>query len=129
MARLRPVSALAPLFLLLALFARGTSLGAQEKTLRWPSIAVEAHLDQDGQLYVKETQAMAFSGDWNGGERRFSVALQQHFEFERMVRVDSASGADVTMVGGDLDRVDGFDLTGSNTVRWRSRLESDPPFV
>ena len=105
------------------------ALRAQEKSLHWRSIAVDARLDRDGALHVKETQATVFTGDWNGGERRFTVATGQRFDFERIVRVDSATGADVTLVGGDLERVDGFDFAGSHTIRWRSRLSSDPPFA
>lgn len=120
---------LGPLLILLVMVLPAPSLGAQERTIRWPSIAVQAHLDAQGHLQVKETESIVYNGDWNGGERRFTVSLQQRFDFERIVRVDSASGRDVTMVGGDLDRVDGFDLTDSHTVRWRGRLPGDPPFV
>lgn len=113
---------------MLASICRGSALHAQDRSLQWPSIHVEAHLDADGRLSVKETQTVLFNGDWNGGERRFSVALQQRFDFQRMVRVDSAGAGDITMVGGDLDRVDGFDVVDGNTVRWRARLPDDPPF-
>ena len=124
----RPPLALLPILLVVVVLHAAT-LGAQERTIQWPSMTVQAHLDADGHLQVKETESIVYNGDWNGGERRFSVSLQQRFDFERIVRVDSASGKDVTMVGGDLDRVDGFDLTDSHTVRWRGRLPSDPPFV
>jgi len=119
-----------PLAVLLSLVAGPLAgpLAAQERSLHWRSIAVEGRLDRDGVLHVTETQAIVYSGDWNGGERRFTVNSGQRFEFEGIVRVDSATGGDVTMVGGDLDRVDGFDFEGSRTVRWRSRLPDDPPF-
>ena len=44
---------------------------AQERTLSWPDITVTAQLDADGKLHVTERQTLRFSGDWNGGERRF----------------------------------------------------------
>ncbi len=105
------------------------TLAAQERTLEWPSMHVDAHIDANGNLRVRETQTILYNGDWNGGERRFTVGLQQRFNFEKMVRVDSAGAGDITMVGGDLDLVDGFDLTDSHTVRWRARHPTDPPFV
>lgn len=111
-----------------ATLAAASSLGAQERALHWPSIAVEARLDRDGVLHVRETQAMRFTGDWNGGERRFNVNAGQRLDLDGMVRLDSATGREVTMVGGDLDVVDGFDWAGNRTLRWRSRLPGDPPF-
>ena len=111
-----------------ATLAATSSLGAQERALHWPSIAVEARLDRDGVLHVRETQAMRFTGDWNGGERRFNVNAGQRLDLDGMVRLDSATGREVTMVGGDLDVVDGFDWAGNRTLRWRSRLPGDPPF-
>ena len=50
--------------LLLPLTARG-----QEKELHWRELAVQARLDQDGRLHVREQQTMVFTGDWNGGAR------------------------------------------------------------
>ena len=123
---------LAPHLSLLAalLFAAvPASLRAQDKSLHWKSVAVEAHLDSAGVLRVRETQAMVFTGDWNGGERRFNVRTGQRFELDGLVRVDSATGRDVTMTGGDNSVVDGFDWGASRTLRWRSRLPEDPPFV
>ncbi|HMN10342.1 MAG TPA: DUF2207 domain-containing protein, partial [Gemmatimonadaceae bacterium] len=111
-----------------ATLAAPPSLGAQERAPHGPSIPVGARLDRDGVLHVRETQAMRFTGDWNGGERRFNVNAGQRLDLDGMVRLDSATGREVTMVGGDLDVVDGFDWAGNRTLRWRSRLPGDPPF-
>lgn len=124
----RPRALLSSLSSMLVLSLLAGALGAQERSLRWPSMHVEARLDRDGVLHVVETQEMRFTGAWNGGERRFDVRVGQSFDFEEIVRLDSATGAELPMVRGDLERVDGYDFTGSRTLRWRSRLEGDPPF-
>jgi uncharacterized membrane protein YgcG len=101
---------------------------AQDRVLFWPEVDVTARLDADGRLHVRERQVMRFTGDWNGGERRFTIRPGQDFEFLRMARIDEA-GAEKAMVKGDLDVLHGWDWAGNNTVRWRSRLPSDPPFA
>lgn len=88
---------------------------------------VVARLDENGTLRVVEKQTMVFTGDWNGGERRFDVRPRQGFQFEGMRRLDS-TGVAHEMREGDLTVVDGYDFTDSRTLRWRSRLPSDPPF-
>ncbi len=98
---------------------------AQERTLDWPSISVQAHLDADGRLHVRETQEIRFTGDWNGARRDFIVPLSQRFKFDSIVRV---SGSERTrLAGGELDNVDEYEMESSE-LRWRSRLPTDPPF-
>ena len=105
-------------------------LAAQSRELHWPAITVQAHLDADGRLRVREEQHIRFSGDWNGGERRFDVPFQQKFALLSLSRIDSASGRTVVMTEGDLDIVDGFGWSDDgSSLRWRSRLPSDPPFT
>lgn len=113
---------------LVAAFAglAGSPLAARE--LYWESLAVEARLDADGLLHVVERQTMVFSGDWNGGERTFRLGTGQRVELEGLRRVDPATGRETSLSEGDLDRVDHYDWTGPATLRWRSRLPSDPPF-
>lgn len=77
-------------------------------------------------LHVKERQTIRFSGDWNGGERRFDLRHAESFWMTRISRVDSTTGQLIPL-HGDLSRVDGHEMNGS-TLRWRSRLPSDPPF-
>ena len=101
---------------------------AQARELFWPEVSVSAHLDADGRLHVRERQVMRFTGDWNGGQRIFATRLGQEFTLEKLERLDTASGAWTPLVRGDLSRVDGFDWTEGNTLRWRSRLPDDPPF-
>ncbi len=104
-------------------------LAAQSRELHWPAITVTAHLDADGRLRVREEQQIRFVGDWNGGERSFNVPFQQTLSLLSLSRIDSSSGQPVLMTEGDLDVVDGFDWSDDgNTLRWRSRLPSDPPF-
>lgn len=103
------------------------TLHAQDRQLSWPSIEVTAHLDADGRLHVRELQQMRFTGDWNGGERRFDVRFGQSFTFDSIVRIDAA-GVRYPLVEGDLDDVGEYDVNNSERVRWRSRMPDDPPF-
>jgi Predicted membrane protein (DUF2207) len=113
---------LSALFLLLALPAAG-----QERTLFWQRIDVNAHLDARGTLHVRERQTFVFSGPWNGGERNFRVGLNQELDLEGIYRVGS-DGREIPLVEGGIDQVDHYEWADSDTLRWRSRLESDPPF-
>lgn len=99
------------------------------RSLHWQKLDVEARLDRDGRLHVRESQSMVFAGDWNGGERRFNIRPGQHLDFHRLQRLDSASGAYRDLTRGSLAQVDHYDWHGSDTLRWRSRLPSDPPFA
>jgi uncharacterized membrane protein YgcG len=98
----------------------------QARTLYWSALDVAARLDADGRLHVTERHAMVFDGDWNGGERRFRVGGTQRLQLIAVRRIDGATA--VPLRRGDLDRVDGYAFTDRNTLRWRSRLPSDPPF-
>jgi uncharacterized membrane protein YgcG len=110
----------------LALLAVAAPAAARE--LHWRSIDVAARLEPDGSLAVVETQALVFTGDWNGGERRFRLRFGQRYELTRIARIDPATGAEVELTEGDLERVDEYAWHDSKTLRWRSRLPSDPPF-
>ncbi len=111
---------------LLLLLTTASPLAAQ-RSLHWRDVSVDTRLTENGELRVVETQTMVFTGDWNGGERRFELRPRQRFNFEGMRRID-ANGQPHVMLEGDLSVVDGFDFTDSRTLRWRSRLPSDPPF-
>lgn len=108
------------------LFLASSALPAQ-KSLHWSDVRAGARLEQDGTLRVVETQTIVFTGDWNGGERMFNPRPRQRFRFEGMRRIDSTGQAHV-MSEGDLDLVDNYGFTDSRTLRWRSRLPTDPPF-
>lgn len=71
---------------------------------------------------------MVFTGDWNGGERRFNLRLGQHLTLQKLSRIDPATGSAVPLVEGDLAQVDHYAWADRSTLRWRSRLPSDPPF-
>jgi hypothetical protein len=107
---------------------RSAPLAAQDRELHWRRMHVEAHLDRDGRLLVKETQVIVFTGDWNGGERTFVWSSPQRFGFDRMVRLDSATGQEIPMKADDLEVVDGYGWGDSRHLRWRSRRAEDPPF-
>lgn len=101
---------------------------AQGRELSWPSIDVTAFLDADGVLHVNERQEMWFTGDWNGGQRRFDVRFGQSFELRALRRLDTTSGRWLALVEGGLERVDEWAWAEGRTLRWRSRLPDDPPF-
>ncbi|HEY2930518.1 MAG TPA: hypothetical protein VGK99_02145 [Acidobacteriota bacterium] len=103
-------------------------LSAQTRALHWRSVDVQARLDSEGRLHVKERQAIVFTGDWNGGERIFNIRLGQELQLNRLTRVDPETGASHDLIRGGLWRVDHYDWTGSHTLRWRSRLPSEPLF-
>ncbi|HSJ64226.1 MAG TPA: hypothetical protein VK922_10085 [Gemmatimonadaceae bacterium] len=101
---------------------------AQARELYWPEVTVQARLDADGRLHVRERQVMRLTGDWNGGERIFTRRAGQTLTLHSLLRL-APSGSEATpLERGDLDRVDRYDWTDRNTLRWRSRMPSDPPF-
>ena len=110
---------------LLALLA---TAAAAQRQLSWRPLAVEARLDADGVLQVRERHTMVFTGDWNGGERTFRLGTDQSLELLSMARVDPGSGAEVPLAEGSLSRLDEYDWVSRRKLRWRSRLPSDPPF-
>ena len=114
--------------ILLALsFSLAAVAQPQARDLHWRSISVDARLDSEGRLHVAERQQMVFNGDWNGGERIFNLRMKQSLDFERLTRIDD-SGEEHPLSRGDLSVVDHYDWGDSHTIRWRSRLPSDPPF-
>jgi uncharacterized membrane protein YgcG len=115
---------LAPLLVVLGV----SGASAQSRTLRWSRLAVTAHLDADGRLQVKERHSIVFDGDWNGGERIFRRSLENEIHLGRLSRVDE-SGAQIPLrENKTLADVDDYAWTDSYTLRWRSRLPSDPSF-
>ncbi|MFT3915112.1 MAG: DUF2207 domain-containing protein [Anaeromyxobacteraceae bacterium] len=113
--------------ILAALLSLPGTARAAGKELHWKRLDVEATLDAKGLLHVKERQVMVLTGDWNGGERRWTLQEGRAVLFEGMARLDGPSRA-VPLVEGDLDAVDHFRMTDASTVRWRARKASDPPF-
>jgi uncharacterized membrane protein YgcG len=111
---------------LVVLSASDTS--AQSRTMRWSRLAVAAHLDADGRLHVHERLSIVFDGEWNGGERIFRASLENEIHLARLSRVDE-SGAEIPLRENEsLSNIDDYAWSGSYTLRWRSRLPSDPPF-
>ncbi len=101
---------------------------AAARSLYWSSMEVTARLDADGRLHVEERQAMVFDGDWNGGERRFRLGVAGKLDLHRVTRIDPATGERTVLTEGDLDAVDRFAWHDGETLRWRSRLPTDPVF-
>jgi hypothetical protein len=112
----------------IGLLAISAAAFAGARTLHWKSMDVKASLDADGLLHVSERQNMVFDGDWNGGERKFRVEPGQQLTLSGVTRIDPATGARTPLVEGDLSSVDHYAFTDPRTLRWRSRLPSDPPF-
>jgi hypothetical protein len=98
----------------------------EERSLHYGTVSVQARLDSEGVLHVSERQEIIFTGDWNGGERTFRVQGRQSLRLVGIARL--VDGRPQPLVEGDLSTVDSFRWVDSSTLRWRSRLPSDPPF-
>ena len=85
----------------------------------------KAQLDAEGAL--TSSTARRFDGDWNGGERIFRVFPGQTLGFETLRRIEPDETVR-ELSEGDLSAVDRFGWPADKTLRWRSRLPSDPPF-
>ena len=101
---------------------------AQSRTMRWARLAVTAHLDADGRLHVEERHAIVFDGAWNGGERIFRTGMEKDIHLDRLSRIDESGVAVPLREHKEMTAVDDYAWTDSQTLRWRSRLPSDPPF-
>ena len=111
---------------LLILLASETILA--QRQLSWNALDVTARLGDDGVLDVTELQTMIFTGDWNGGERTFNLRARQDLDFVGMERIGPAGQSVPLILDGSLDDVDDYAFTDGRTLRWRSRLPSDPAF-
>ncbi len=111
----------------LALLLAAAPAAAQTKSLHWRLVHVSAELDADGRLHVRERQAMVFTGDWNGGERRFDIRKGQSLRLHGIRRIDAAGVAHELRSRQPPD-VDEYTWADARTMRWRSRAPSDPPF-
>ena len=109
----------------LALAIPATALA--QRQMHWDRLDVSAHLDANGALTVTETQTVVFTGDWNGGERRFDVRGRQRLRFLGMSRLEDSRR--IGLAPDDrIDNVDEYALPEANLLRWRSRRSTDPPF-
>jgi uncharacterized membrane protein YgcG len=107
-----------------------------QRQLHWRSLDVTATLDREGRLHVRERHAMVFTGDWNGGERRFRIRWDQKLELESVTREDPPSPLRIALseedieniAAGGTDSLDKYGWADATTLRWRSRLPSDPEF-
>src|SRR5688572_14696111 len=108
-----------PVLLVLALLAA--------RTLSWNSLEVDARLDAQGELRVSERHRMLFTGDWNGGERKFRVSNAQYLELISVSRVDAAGNVVPMRRVQSAPDLDEYIFDGE-TLRWRARRVSDPPF-
>ena len=94
------------LLLLVMVFLVAAGDRVEARSLHWRELAVQARLDADGRLHVRERQVMVFSGDWNGGERRFYVGPGQRLEQVRIARIDPQTGVATPLRQGSLKQVD-----------------------
>jgi Predicted membrane protein (DUF2207) len=104
------------------------AIALAQRQMHWVRLEVAARLDAAGALTVTETHTMVFTGNWNGGERRFDVRPGQRLRLLRVSRYDSSEWKTLTE-DSSLDQVDDYAWAGSQTVRWRSRRPTDPPFA
>ncbi len=100
---------------------------AQSRSLYWQDITVQATLDSTGRLHIREQQTLVFSGKWNGGERKFFIRPGHKMQFESISRL-ADDGQEIPLTRGSLGLVDRWNHNGKSSIRWRSRLPSDPPF-
>ncbi|HET7706516.1 MAG TPA: hypothetical protein VFM36_10545 [Thermoanaerobaculia bacterium] len=114
--------------LTILLLAVAMRTGAEERSLVWKSLDVTAKIDSNGIMKVSERHRMLFNGAWNGGERKFRVAPGQIFQFERITWIYPDTGAGIPLIAavGSVP-LHHYVLSG-NTLRWRAREETDPPF-
>ncbi|HEY7817287.1 MAG TPA: hypothetical protein VIG29_03635, partial [Vicinamibacteria bacterium] len=104
-------------------------LSSQSRALHWNRLDVTARLDEEGRLHVVERHHMVFTGDWNGGERRFRLEGDHRLELNAIEREDLDRRSRIPLrENDDLSRVGDYAWTDSSTLRWRARLLSDPPF-
>ena len=103
-------------------------LTAQERTLSWRSLDVDAKLDREGELHVSERHRMVFTGAWNGGERIFHTGQAQGPDGLSISRIDpSGQLRPLVQAGGQGIGLHQYRFDGI-TLRWRARGASDPPF-
>ncbi len=116
--------------LLVVLFGliASTEAGAPGRGLYWRALDVGAELDREGRLHAVERHAMVFTGAWNGGERIFRLDFGQRLDFTRLTRIDPMTGESHRLREGSLSAVDEYQWVDRNTLRWRSRLPSQPVF-
>ena len=98
-----------------------------QRELYWDALEVTAHLNGRGTLEVVETHTMVFTGDWNGGERTFDLRPRQRLNLTGLFRDNGGRWQPLTE-DASLNSVDDYAWTDSKTLRWRSRLRTDPPF-
>lgn len=116
----------AGLIVCLSLFVCPAGALAQRQ-LHWDRLDVAAHLGADGTLTVTETQAIVFTGDWNGGERKFNIRPRQQLLLAGVSR-DVARTWQPLREDSSLDDVDEYAMTDTHTLRWRSRAPEELPF-
>jgi hypothetical protein len=103
------------------------AFGVEGRELYWRELAVRAELQDDGELRVVERHAMVFTGDWNGGERRFRVEPHQRLAVYGVRRGERAL-EEGTVEDGALNIVDRYAMFDDETLRWRSRDPGSPVY-
>ncbi len=116
-------------FFLFSLLGMMIPVNSAARSLYWQDMRVSATLDGDGRLHVLERQTMVFSGAWNGGERRINLRPGQRLVVHNIYRINPGTDTRISLMRGDLSKVDHWVRYNGNTVRWRARLPSDPPFT
>jgi len=97
-------------------------------SVHWDSLDVVARLDADGRLEITERHAMVFDGPLNGGERVFRLGPGQKLQLLSVTRLDGGTARPLAAGSPSSLALDQYALFDGRTLRWRSRLPSDPPF-
>lgn len=100
---------------------------ALASSLHWRAVDVEARLQRDGSLRVRERQQMVFDGDWTYAERRFSGAPQHaSLQLHGIARLEN--GRETPLTSSFRDALDEYQLFRTGIYRWGVRRPGDPPF-
>lgn len=114
-------------WLLLPALVASWPVCASARELEWRALMVDARLDERGRLHVSERHEMEFTGDWNGGERSFSVGKGQSLQFESIARLDEF-GSWIPLSMGSLQKFDHYRWSSNDVLRWRIRAEPSGGF-
>lgn len=98
---------------------------ALASSIHWRALEVEAHLERDGSLRIRERQQMVLDGDWSFLQRHFTAPQHRWHELHGITRVDG--GRELPLTSGYADTLEQYHLFKGG-YRWRIRLLTEPPF-
>lgn len=114
------------MYKIIILFILSFSSILQAKSIRFDYVEVDALLNKEGHLEVKENQAMYFNGEWNGGYREFRVEGKQKVIVHGIDRTTTV-GILEPLKRGNINKKFHYQFR-NNKLKWRNRLPYEPPF-